>query len=170
MDWYLTLALALIVAGVAFQAAELFLPTGGVLIVAGAFCCAVAVAVVMLFGNTWEAFGVAVVVAVGGPLTLWQFGSFAQKRAAVLKVEPDADPPPAAGLEKYRGRFGRTVTPMRPAGAVEIDGRRVDAVSEGPMIEAGVGVKCVAVRFGTLVVRPADTPTGLDDLPVDALG
>jgi membrane-bound serine protease (ClpP class) len=169
MDWYLTLALALIIAGVIFQAAELLLPTGGIFIVLGALCCIGAVVVVIMFGKTWEAFAITLVVAVGGPLALWQFGTLAQKRAALLKVDPEETPPLLAGLEQYAGRFGRTVTPLRPGGSVEIDGRRLDAVSEGQMIDAGVPVKCVAVRFGTLVVRPSETPRELDQLPVDTL-
>ena len=78
-----------------------------------------------------------------------------------------ATTPEASGLEKYRGRYGRAVTPMRPAGAVEIEGRRVDALSEGLMIEAGAYVKCVDVRAGHIVVRKVDTPKDLDDLSTD---
>ena len=172
MDWYLVLALALIAAGFVLLLAEFFAPTGGLLVVAGVLLLAVSVGVVLLYGTTTEALAVAVAVAVGGPVAGWRLTSLYERRmtSGLLKVEPEADPPLASGLEKYRGRFGRTVTPMRPAGAVEIDGRRVDAVSEGPMIDAAVGVKCVAVRFGTPVVRPVDAPTGLDDLPADALG
>src|SRR5690606_17678313 len=44
------------------------------------------------------------------------------------------------------GRTGRAVTPLRPAGTAEIDGRRWDVVTEGSFVEAGRPVRVVAVE------------------------
>lgn len=48
------------------------------------------------------------------------------------------------------GAVGRALTPLRPAGTIEIEGRRVDAVSEGGFIPAGASTQIVRV-FGTRV-------------------
>ena len=61
-------------------------------------------------------------------------------------------------LEQLRGRHGRALSALRPAGVVDFDGRRIDTVTEGMMVEAGQLVRCVDVRAGKVVVRPVDKP------------
>ncbi|MBY0455855.1 MAG: hypothetical protein K2V38_00810, partial [Gemmataceae bacterium] len=63
-----------------------------------------------------------------------------------------------------KGRTGRTVSPMRPSGTVEIDGKRVDAMTEGGMLDAGVWVRCVDVKAGKVVVRALEEQPDLSDL------
>jgi membrane-bound serine protease (ClpP class) len=60
------------------------------------------------------------------------------------------------------GQFGRAVTPLRPSGLVDFDGRRLDGLSEEGLIPAGTLVRAVRVRGGELVVRTATDPS-LDD-------
>ena len=176
MEWYLSLTLLLVAAGAVLLAGEFFLPTGGFLVVIGVLCFAVAVGVVLLYGDMYEAIGVILAVCVGVPVAGWQLVANYEERVAAPLLGSEsvattmATLPGIAELDKLRGRFGRTVTPMRPAGAVEIDGRRVDAQSEGPLIAPGVWVKCVDVRAGKVVVREADAPSDLLDLPLDGLG
>ena len=57
------------------------------------------------------------------------------------------------GLEALAGKRGRSVTVLRPAGIVEIDGRKVDVVTEGDMIEAGTDVEVLKVDGNRVVVR-----------------
>jgi membrane-bound serine protease (ClpP class) len=66
-------------------------------------------------------------------------------------------------LEQLKGRIGRTLSALRPAGMVDFDGRRIDTVTEGMMVEAGQLVRCIDVRAGRVVVRPIDKPN-LGDL------
>ena len=54
------------------------------------------------------------------------------------------------------GRTGVTLTPLRPSGAAEIEGRRVDVVTDGQFVAAGAKVKVVAVEGARVVVAPAD--------------
>jgi len=49
------------------------------------------------------------------------------------------------------GKTGITLTPLRPAGVVKVEGNRVDAVSVGGFIAAGTTVAVVQVE-GTRVV------------------
>jgi membrane-bound serine protease (ClpP class) len=48
---------------------------------------------------------------------------------------------------------GTALTNLRPSGTALINGRRVDVVTEGPMIPAGTPVKVVAVEGIRVVVR-----------------
>lgn len=51
------------------------------------------------------------------------------------------------------GRRGRTSSPLRPAGIAEIDGQRVDVVSEGELIDAGQFIQVTRVDGNRIVVR-----------------
>jgi membrane-bound serine protease (ClpP class) len=80
-----------------------------------------------------------------------------------LMLPPEHDATVAAlpvnlELEQLRGRYGRALSDLRPAGVVDFDGRRVDTVSEGMLVPAGAWVRCVDVRAGRVVVRPVDKP------------
>jgi membrane-bound serine protease (ClpP class) len=48
---------------------------------------------------------------------------------------------------------GIALTNLRPSGAALINGKRVDVVTEGPMIERGAPVRVVAVEGMRVVVR-----------------
>ncbi|MBX6311426.1 MAG: serine protease [Isosphaeraceae bacterium] len=62
-------------------------------------------------------------------------------------------------LDHLIGQFGRAMTPLRPSGLVDFDGRRLDAISEEGLIPAGTLVRAVQVRGGHLVVRKAQDRT-----------
>lgn len=68
-----------------------------------------------------------------------------------------------ARLDHLFGQLGRALTPLRPSGLVEFDGRRLDGLSEDGLIPSGALVLAVRARAGQLVVRTAPDPT-LDDL------
>lgn len=60
---------------------------------------------------------------------------------------------PAPSLDWLAGKSGVTLTPLRPAGTVEIDGERFDVVTAGEFIQAGKTVKVVKVEGVRVVVR-----------------
>jgi membrane-bound ClpP family serine protease len=62
-------------------------------------------------------------------------------------------------LDHLVGQFGRALTPLRPSGMVDFDGRRLDGLSEEGLIPSGALVRAVRVRSGQLVVREAQDPT-----------
>jgi membrane protein implicated in regulation of membrane protease activity len=53
------------------------------------------------------------------------------------------------------GKFGDTVTPLNPAGMLQIAGERLHCFSEGPIVERGVRVRVLAVQGNRLMVRMA---------------
>lgn len=56
------------------------------------------------------------------------------------------------------GRKGRASSPLHPAGIAVIDGRRVDVVSEGELIDAGHFIEVTRVDGNRIVVRQIANP------------
>jgi membrane-bound serine protease (ClpP class) len=54
---------------------------------------------------------------------------------------------------QWLGKTGRASSPLRPAGIADIDGRRVDVVSDGEHIDAGQLIKVTQVDGNRVVVR-----------------
>ena len=62
------------------------------------------------------------------------------------------------------GQIGEAKCWMTPSGAIEIQGRLVDALSDGMAIEPGQRVRVVEVRGGRVLVRPVfDEPEAKSD-------
>jgi membrane-bound serine protease (ClpP class) len=59
----------------------------------------------------------------------------------------------------WLGKSGMTVTPLRPAGIADIDGQRVDVVSDGEFIDSGAPIKVARVDGNRIVVRRLRTTT-----------
>ncbi len=85
-------------------------------------------------------------------------------------------------LRGLLGKVGQAKSAMLPSGAIVVEGRIINAVSEGLPIEAGQNVRVIEVRGGRVVVRPLEEgePTqpkpphsSADDIlsqPIDTLG
>lgn len=155
------LVILLLVAGLSLIAIEvLIIPGVGLVGVLGAAA---------VLGGGYIAFGVlggglgagafAGGVVVGG-LAFWLMPRTGLGRAMVLTsqtVGTSAKP----GLHLLVGRRGRSLTPLRPSGAVEIDGESVDVVTDGQYVEAGRVVQVVRVEGARVVVElvePTATP------------
>ncbi len=153
-------ALLLIVLGLILMVVELVLFSGGILFVASIGCLVAGAAMTFTAGPMVGLLSlVGLMVAIYllvtgifqlGPRTAWG-------RRIFLDDEPGetlAQSPAARELEKLRGSLGRTVTRLLPAGIAEFEGKRVDVISEGLMIEEGTWVQCIDVREGRVIVRP----------------
>jgi membrane-bound serine protease (ClpP class) len=175
MDWYLAIAFTLIGFGVVLLAAEFFLPTGGVLVVGAVACFALAVGLILYYGTTEEAIAAVIGLSVGLPIAGgvmfygWRRLSLRAGSASESGSATVASAPELTELEQLRGRHGRTVSFMRPSGTVDFDGRRIDALTEGMMLDPGVWVKCVDVRAGRVIVRQVEQPGDLSDMRIDEL-
>lgn len=169
---YLTLALIMFTIGVVMLLAEILLPTGGLLVVVSLLFFALGVGIILARGTTTQAVVAIAGLAVGLPaagfvaVTAW-------RRMAIGTVLPEDATAPgvvagASELEVLRNRTGRTVSPMRPSGTVEFDGKRVDAMTEGVMLDAGVWVRCLDVKGGKVIVRQMEPPADVADISPDA--
>ncbi len=166
----LTLAFILIAAGVLLLLAELFVPSGILFVIAVA---AIIAGVIMTFlyssdpytgWITLLALFVAVPTLCGLVYHYWPRTPMG-RRFFLYGPEEDAtmaSMPVNVELEQLRGRIGRTLSPLRPAGVVDFDGRRVDTITEGMMVDADQWVRCIDVKAGKVVVRPIDKPKVAD--------
>lgn len=174
MDWYLTVSLVLIGVGVAALTGEFAAPTGGLLVVAAVAAFVAGVGVILLYGSRTEAAVALVGLCVGIPAMTYVAMSGYRRLAlkSALTAPGAAGPQPidfGSNLALLKGRTGTAASPLRPAGVAVIDDRRVDAMSEGPFIDAGTPVLCVGVRGAAVVVRPAEAARPLSDMSLDEL-
>ncbi len=61
----------------------------------------------------------------------------------------------AETMEELVGRTGVSLTPLRPAGTVDIGGERIDVVTRGEFVLPGTEVEIIRVRGSRVVVRTA---------------
>ena len=162
----------LIILGLILLLGELFIPTGGILFVLSVAALVVGVAMTYYSNSTGAFLAALLFVAVGAP-TLFGLAFYYWPKTAMGKrfflAGPEEDhtlatTPVNLELEQLRGHYGKTLSPLRPAGVVEFDGRRVDTITEGIMIDAGQWVRCIDVQAGKVIVRPVDKPPDLGDL------
>ncbi len=167
---YLTIALALIGVGVLLLLAEILLPTGGIFVVGALLCFSAAVGTILYYGTTLEAVVAIIGLAVGLPATGY-VAILAWRRMSLdtaLDEVPAPPVPSTSELDILKGRTGKTVSPMRPSGTVEFDGKRVDAMTEGMMLDAGIWVRCVDVRRGQVIVRRIEEAVDVAEIDPDA--
>lgn len=169
-------AYALIALGMLLLFAELVLPTGGILFVLalGALVAGLAMSFV---GDTARGVVTLIVVFILLPILaplaikLWPKTALG-KKFFLERPEEDVTVASMAGhqeLGRLKGRYGRTLSTLRPSGLTEFDGRRVDTITQGEMIDANHWVRCVEVRAGRVIVRQAEKPPDLEDFNPDDL-
>ena len=171
----LTIAIILILVGLAILAAEVFIPSFGILTALAIACFAVAIVFGFNAGTT-VGFGTVVAIALILPLFLvfvfkiWPHTPMGKRLFLQAPQDDRADSTHSAETFQYIGRFGRTLSPLRPAGITEFDGRRVDTLSEGTLIGAGQWVQCIDVQGGRVIVRPVEGPPELEHMDTLDLG
>ncbi len=178
-------ALLLLLLGCALVVLEVFVPSGGVIAILSAV--ALIAAIVMAFqessttgpmiGFIFTAVTIcAVPVLVGVAFKIWPKTPMGKAFLGELPVE--ADILPEESRRVLVGHVGVARTKMLPSGAVEIDGRIIDAVTQGQAIEAGTYVVVVEVRGNRVMVRPAGkeqrpthhNPSDMLSRPLEELG
>ena len=159
----LTWPLLLLVLGLGFLMAEAFIPSGGMLPL---------LALVSVGLSLWEAFRqsyelglgflladtVLLPLSVGLGLYLWQKSPLAA-RMTLKAPGPEEISVSHSGyrVDHLIGERGFTLTPLKPTGLVDFDGRRLEGVSEQGLIPEGTSVEAVSVRSGRLMVRMVAT-------------
>ena len=153
--------LILLVLGLVLLVCEALIPSGGML---------GAMALVALVWSLCEAFQrsanlglqflladlLLTPMAIGLGLYLWPKTPLAKR----MTLKPPGSEEIAVShsgtcLDHLVGQRGRSITPLRPVGMVDFDGRKLDALSEDGLIAEGTWVTAVRVRAGQLTVRTA---------------
>ena len=181
LDGY-SIALLLALVGILFLIAEVFFPSGGLL---GSF------AAISMFAAVYSAYTAGgwktgLYCAAGevlvAPIVIYfafQWLPHTPMGKVLLGEAPtEEEVRPDESRHELVGRVGVARTKLLPAGAVEIDGRVVDCVSQSQAIEPGEYVKVVEVSANRVVVlragegeRPGDaSPDDLLARPAEELG
>jgi len=179
------LPILLMLAGFGCLLMDFFLPTGGVLSFLGAIAIVAAIILGFVEGST---FGLMLLVSTAIVLPFlfavaikfWPHTPLGRLILIPRPKDEDVLPEPIRDhrLEMLVGRHGVAKCKMLPGGAVRVEGKTYDAVSNGMPIENDEYIEVVAVRNNRLVVRPIQKPqlveeTDEDDLltrPADSVG
>lgn len=157
----LLLPIALIIAGLGLILVEVYLVPGFNVIGIFGF-----VVILFAIGYSFSEGGVqggvyAIVgtIVVGGGMFYWLWTSGAWDRfvlATNLKGDEAIAARESEHRAKYLGKTGTAVTPLRPTGVAEIDGERIEVVTEGEFIASGSKVRVVAMDRRRFFVRLTD--------------
>jgi membrane-bound ClpP family serine protease len=176
-------AAALLAIGFALAVLEVFFVSGGIF--GFLSLAAVVTSIIVAFREgplTGSIFlGVTIVLLPTVLLVALQWWPHTAMGRRVLLPVPDSrnvlpDSPRQRELKQMIGRVGKAKSPMMPGGVVVIEGRTIDAVTQGMAVEVGQVVRVVEVRGNRVVVRPVEgetiTETPGDDLsrPIDSVG
>ena len=161
---YEFLAILLLILGCGLIIAEVFIPSGGMILVmcvisfVTSFWCAYKA----WWGDSpvyFTSYVVSLIVLIPAVLVgLYKVLNDTRVGDRILLSGPELqDVTPyqheEARLSQYLGRRGQTITLLTPGGLVRIDGERLHAFSEGVMIQPGADVEIVAVRGTRVLVR-----------------
>ncbi|MHC8517095.1 NfeD family protein [Sporosarcina sp. ITBMC105] len=149
--------LILFIIGVILVILEFFLAGG----IAGALGAIAIIASIILAGGNpvYMAYSVliAIAVAISGMVILMKF--FGKKlhllNKMVLMDATDTESGYVSNVNRVEllGKQGLAITPLRPSGTIELDGERIDVVSQGSYIDRGKHVTIVRVEGSRIVVR-----------------
>lgn len=144
--------IAFVVGGFILLAAEVAILPGFGIAGIGAIVCFASAAIYAwhLWGFFWGAIA-SLGVATGVGIVLWLLPRTKLAKNIVLHRSVDGT---ATAKEKiFLGKTGVTLTPLRPAGMVQIEDQRVDVVTDGGFIEANIEVVVIAVDGPRVVVE-----------------
>jgi membrane-bound serine protease (ClpP class) len=153
--------LTLIVALLLFLS-EAFIPSGGLIgLMAIGF---LGVSLYLAFTTTAYGWAFLIVTGLLLPITLVAAVSI-WPRTPIGKMltlnPPDPDAAPDADdlrLDPMVGQFGRCLTPLRPTGLIDFDGRKLEGSAEDGLLPAGTLVRIIQVRGSRVIVRKAEIP------------
>jgi len=158
------IAAILFTAALAFLAAELLVPAHGILAL---FCILFAVLGVVACYLAHPALGIVSGILMLGiaPFAFYAavrlYPNTPMGRRIILKRPAASTPAAQAEAEKLAalvGKTGTAATTLRPVGACDIEGKRVECVSESTIIEAGTPIEVTRVLGVRVIVRPVQQP------------
>lgn len=169
MDYAGVAALLLLVLGLALLIAEVFIPSGGVIMITAITCLAGSVwfawsAWWESYRAFWWAYLAALFVLVPSALTgaFYVFPRTAWGRRVLLEgpslSEVTGYLREEEELTGLIGKRGKTMTMLNPGGLVLVEGKRYHAESQGMLLDPGEEVEVIARKANRIVVRVPRTP------------
>jgi membrane-bound serine protease (ClpP class) len=154
---------ALVLIGAALLAVETLLP-GMIAGLAGlAFLIAAVIAGYVILGPLYGSLillGLCIGLVIGGAIWIKWFPQSAVGQKMLLRAT-NRDENQSDRYKKLLGRKGRTVSPCKPGGIAEIDGRRCDVTSESAFLPSGEEILVTAVEGNQVIIRSARSTNSL---------
>ena len=147
-------ALLIYLLGLALLFLELFIPSGGILGIAGSLCTIYGI--IEIFGaNAW--IGVAVVIVTVG--YVYMILKFWARRVTMSRTlaGSDSHTPEASPIDLV-GAEGVTQTVLRPAGFAVFNGQRFQVVTQGGFLSQHQKIRVVEVVGNRIVVTAVEEP------------
>lgn len=155
-DWSLLTAF-LYVVGLVLLMIEALMPGFGAAGISGVVL--VIISIVMISSSFYQAILLligTILVAVLLVIALYRLGygkRFVKSMILNTEQKNEEGYVSSKGYEKYLGKHGTVITPLRSAGTVLIDGKRVDAVSEAEFIEKDTEVEVIKIEGSRIIVK-----------------
>jgi len=152
-------AILFFISGLVLLAADVFVPSHGVLTSLALLC--VGAGVVTCFRiDQYVGLTAFLLSVAAAPFGAWMFvkywpRSWVGRRICLAEVPPDSTPVPAP-LGTSIGDIGRTISELRPIGEADFHDRRVEVRSELGIVKPDVNVRVVAIAGGLPVVREVE--------------
>ncbi len=180
----------LLLVGLVLIMTEVFVPSGGILGVLALTSIVVAIVLAFWQSGAMAGFMFVLVSLIAVPIILFFAFQWLPDTPIGRRLIPEAptsdevlpDDDERRMLRELVGKVGRAESSMLPSGAVLIEGRTIDAVSDGMPIEPGQPVRVVEVHGTRVTVRrvteaaaaaAAPNPRDSDDIlaqTIDKLG
>ena len=159
MDWWLVFAIFLYFACAVLIIAEVFVPSGGLISIC-AFACLLG-GMLIFFNHSavagWIGVGTAIVMIPS--LLAFAYKIFPRTRfgKSVTLAPPERERGDAIAdtseLKELLGAVGVVLTPLRPVGACDFSGQRLECVAERGYVDKDEKVEVVRVQGTQLTVR-----------------
>lgn len=177
-------AILLLLFGLGIAMLEVFVPSGGILGFVAVCSILTAIVVGFMDGRPWFGFTILMTAVIGLPVAVtaafkwWPWTPLGRRMLLGPRSDEDVlhSTPRKKGLGELVGQVGVAKSEMLPSGAIRIDGRTIDAVTEGMPVELGQQVRVMEVHGNRVVVRPVEaespSPAAADPLrrPIDTVG
>jgi membrane-bound serine protease (ClpP class) len=159
VNLWLLLAVLLYVVGALLVAAEVFVPSGGLLGTGAVICLLAGVAILFRQSTLAGCIGAGVAIVMVPVLLVMAYKLLPKTRFGrqMLLMPPVrqrgdaiADTPE---LSKLLGATGRVLTTLRPVGMGDFGGRRIECVAESGFVPKGKTVKVIHVEGTQVTVR-----------------
>jgi membrane-bound serine protease (ClpP class) len=146
-------------AGLLLLGAEIFVPGGILGAFGGILLLGAMIAGFPAFPGYGHFVAIGILFLVGVAIALW-IRFFPRSRVGqAMTVSHDESDFSAVedGLDDLIGAQGEAKSDLRPAGFAMINGRRVDVVTQGGMIDKGAAITVVEVEANRVVVKRTET-------------
>lgn len=146
--------------GIILLLIEAFIPGFGIFGISGLI--AVIISIVLAASSTTSGIYTLLVSLFVAAIASFIAFKYLQRKGALKRIVLSESATREAGFSSSAdytyllGKEGKTVTPLRPSGTVEIDGKRYDTISESGYIDSGEMVEVGKVEGYRIVVRKKD--------------